>query len=364
MKQFGSQRLFLFLLLSVSAQSLLGVGGDVAPAVDDQRFAADRNRRHRGDDYDFRSMNKEASEVLIRLYSIDALRAERVRLVALKDAIHNATSADYLSYSKSIQNIDKKILDMNDDGFEASFIRQLQKSALDGTGKMVEDHVYKNLDKTLGRGFDLFIDRIISVFNKAWTVVYCNNQRPFTPTVIKGWQGLVDGAFDDIKRMLTDELRDHSRAADPTMRQGDDQTPPENAPKKINVWKDLISSYAQQFDYLASQMDKHKKYYDKSDDALIIFYADQIKQQLLKWRNLLLAANSLRELDTLVDSNKTMIEAMRNGLQNLFTLLMNQVAEEKGDGGRSQSPMLSSSRPKNDRPYGFGGMGMGRDDRD
>ena len=340
MKQFGWKKLFLYVLLGAhSGAAIFGAG--VQPPV----------QQHHQQQYDQHD-HDETMGLLSRIQG-DKETARILKIYVLQ----KVSTMEGLNQNIKDQ-VDEQIKRLTSNDIQSVVMNEFRDRALSGFGQVVEGHVAKALDKTLGRGFDSAVDGLISFWNKAWYVIVADNQRPFTGKVIDGWKGLVDGAFDDINHMHSDELRAHSRAADPILRQGDDQTP-ETAVVVNGVWKELIGCYAEQFDYLASQMDRHKKYYDRRDDALIIFYAEQIKKQLLKWRAVLLKANSLSELDALVDSSKTMIPAMRNGLIKLFELLKDQILVDASGGSSSSS---QSSRPKNDRPtYGFGGMGMDRE---
>lgn len=260
---------------------------------------------------------------------------------------------------KRVTIVSNELTRLSMKNFATDLMDRVQDSALDAAGKVIEKHVETTLDRTLGSAWDAAVARLVSLLNNLWLLVCCDNHRPFTDRVVGGWQDLVEGAFYDIKTMLSDDLRERSRACDITMRQGDDQSAASSV-KPINVWKDLIGSYAQQFDYLVSRIDKHKAFYDENEDSLIIFYAEQIKQQLLKCRNLLMSANSLRELDSCLDSNKAMIEAMRNSLKTLFTLLREQINVDRNDDGQ-RKPITNSARQKERQYSGFGSLGSNRD---
>lgn len=351
MKQFGWKKIFLCVLLGAhSGAAIFGGQQDAHAAVYVQQKEKEdstltllsqlRNDR-----------DKESSR-MFKLYICDQIKQ------GIEKKHNNVAPTEHQSDYQLYTQVDTYITSLTSNDLSTILWNEFKERSLNGFGQVVEGHVAKAVDKTLGKGIDSAVDGLVSFMNKAWYVMVADNQRPFTGKVIDGWKGLVDGAFDDINHMHSDELRAHSRAADPVLRQGDDQTP-ETAVVVNGVWKELIGCYAEQFDYLASQMDRHKKYYDRRDDALIIFYAEQIKKQLLKWRAVLLKANSLSELDALVDSSKTMIPAMRNGLIKLFELLKDQIPVDASGGSSSSS---QSSRPKNDRPtYGFGGMGMDRE---
>lgn len=252
-------------------------------------------------------------------------------------------------------------------------INELEEKAVESAGKVFEKHLQTTAERTIGSAWDYAVDQMMSLWNGLWFRICCDNQRPFTDKVLAGWQDLVLASFDDVKRMLNEDIRDRSRACDVTQRQTDDQTPdtklaetqtPGDAGKGINVWKDLIGCYAMQFDYLVTQVDKHKGYYDEQEDSLIVSYAEQIKRQLLLARNLLVSVNSLQGLDAAIGTNKAMIDAMRNSFDTLFKLLRDQVRDDKGSDVVSRQTSSSSRSSKNDFYSGYGSMGSSARERE
>jgi hypothetical protein len=215
-------------------------------------------------------------------------------------------------------------------------------------GEVVETHVKTNADKTIGRGMDYIVDYILNIMSKFWQWAYHDSKKPFTIRLVQGWHNLVNGIFDDINRMLRDDLREKSRSCDTTMRHVDDSAQvkqQEQDNKIISIWRMLISCYMEEFDYLVMQLSKYKAYYDQDD--ITVFYATQIQKQLLRCRSLLTKAQSLHDLDTFVDSNKAMVDAVKNSLDNLFTRLAEQLDIDNGEPVITKKQTSTSSRNLN-----------------
>lgn len=333
-----ASRLKLFLigvLIAFAVDGLLAAGSNKKNPKVSRIYLERDNSKDRTEDFLKSLPNDRANRRLREIYYLNLLSNDKNLDEDIKEQI--TARLKVLTSSNPIVIIGSEVYDRS----------------LDAFGKMVEDHVSRALDKTAGKGIDYLVDRGVAYWTKLWRTASSNGKRPFTAADIESWKSIVDAIFDDIRRMLADQLLEQSRSADPTLRQGDDQAPAgAEVQKVVDVWRDLIESYVQQFEFLALRLEHQKGYYDKSDDVLVIFYADQIKRQLLKATRLLKSAHSLRELNRLIDSNKTFIEAMRSGLIKLFENLKGCVVDERGDGSHIQ--ISAPSHPKSERTYGLG----------
>lgn len=214
---------------------------------------------------------------------------------------------------------------------------RISRACSDVLGKRIEN----SIDRVLGGTWDTIISAIVDSWNAMWEAVFHGSGEPFTMKQIKGWQDLIKASFEDIGRLLKDGLKDSLRGHDMTLRQvqADDEVV-EEAEEVINAWHILVNGYVRQFDYVVRQLDKHLIYYN--GDEMVGFYVEEIKRQLLETNKLLTHGSTLKELDALLDSNKTLIPALQKNILNLFTRLLDLI-EPPASSSRSANSSSASS---------------------
>jgi hypothetical protein len=242
--------------------------------------------------------------------------------------------------------------------------------------RVVGDAISKELTRSVqagvGGAWGWASDRV----KDAYRLIFHGSNKPFTrKELIFGWKVLVGGTMTDIFNLLRDGLRETSRSQiDMTQRapellsafpadvlsnnQVNNQTNSQtNQVKPIaqlaqdNFWTTFIGGYVEQFDYLAKLLDERKEYYD--EDSIEVFYASQIRRRLIEFKDLLLRSKSLKELDALLGSNKTLVTALRFNVEKLFDRLADCV--EPDENGSKYTSSTSSSYSRSDR---YGGLDM------
>lgn len=216
--------------------------------------------------------------------------------------------------------------------------------AMDGIGKglavrtarVFGNAVGEKLQDTMKAGIGGIWDWIIDRTKDGYRFIFHDANKPFTRQEIEnGWRPLIISTLNDLSAMLRDGLRDISRSqTDMSLRQPAEPDSKDlkdaKDPAIIKVdsliqqpmdsfWTVFINGYVEQFDYLAKLMEERKDYYDEDD--IIVFYADQIKRRLLELKDLLLKAKSLKDLDAMLGSNKSLIVAERNNIDSLLVRL-------------------------------------------
>ncbi len=236
------------------------------------------------------------------------------------------------------------------EGVQLGALMRVSRACSDVLSKRIEN----TIDRVVGGSWDFFIGRLVRGFEIINEGLLHSGQSPFDVKTLKGWQDLVKTSFDDIERLLKDGFKDSLRGHDMSLRDAEQEVDNEGGAIEgdsvLNAWMILINGYVRQFDYVVSRIDKHLDYYDEDDVAA--FYAKEIKQRLLEVIKLLTQGKSLKEFDSFLDSNKSLIMALRKNIYNLFNRLIELVDENK-----SASPLSNSFSSSN-----RGGMRMGRDE--
>ncbi len=143
---------------------------------------------------------------------------------------------------------------------------------------------------------------------------------------------MVNKTFVDLNIMLRDGLKDMLRGQDMTLRLAEDQ---QDTSHKTLGWRMLVSAYTRQIDYIITLINLRIPYY-KSENDPILFYAKEIIQCLEDVKQIITKVKNIRELDERLDSNKNLINAIKNNIQNLFDRLLDLI-ETKGYATASSS---------------------------
>ncbi len=115
-------------------------------------------------------------------------------------------------------------------------------------------------------------------------------------------------------------MKESSRAHDKTLRQFD---APEEDRAVPTGWSDVVLSCTQHFDYVVSEIEERKNYYKERDTIVVL--ANQIQERLLRYKHRLLNAKTVKELDIILDSNKSIAIFMRDDLKLLFSQFLDLV---------------------------------------
>lgn len=224
--------------------------------------------------------------------------------------------------------------------------------------KVLSKHLENSIEDVVGGTWDGAMHLIKSCFASIRDFLFYDDEHPFDPKTLKAWQGIIDASFKDLERVLKDGLQSSGRALDTTLRVPDQAEPGQDTPEQeapLKAWAFLAESYIRQFDFLISRVDKHIKYYDENN--ITYFLAQELKTQLVGVNKLLTKSGTLKDLDSYVDSNKSLIPAFRQNIANVLTRLIESVEPRPVNGA-------SASRSTASRDFGSRSEGRFRDDDD
>jgi hypothetical protein len=219
-------------------------------------------------------------------------------------------------------------------------------------GEVVRKRAEKTINDSVGSVWDYFFDGLINFCGTVKNVLFHDTNEPFDSRKLEGWQKMISTAYFDISEMLQKGLRDGSRGLDSVSRQFDDSSGEVQIKKDIDMWATLAVGYAEQFAYFITIFEQRQAYYDEDD--IKVFYSQQICQLLQATCKLLISSKSLKDLDSKLESQKMLINAMSKNINNLFIQLIDEVKPKQDQRGTSaaSSPYKSSQYPG--AGYGYG----------
>ena len=189
--------------------------------------------------------------------------------------------------------------------------------------EVMKDKAKATINASVGSLWDFLFAKLSDFGSLVRNVLFHDNNEPFDYQKLDGWQKMIMAAYDDIDNMLRNGLRDSTRSLDSVSRQFDDNGTEVQVKKEIDMWASLASGYAEQFAYFVTLFEKRREYYDEDD--IVAFYSNQICQMLQTTCKLLTNSKSLKDLDTKLESQRTIIPAIKKNLWNLFEQLKAEV---------------------------------------
>ncbi|MCB9493408.1 MAG: hypothetical protein H6679_03975 [Epsilonproteobacteria bacterium] len=232
-------------------------------------------------------------------------------------------------------------------------------------GDVLGEKLKGSINRMFGGAWDFAENQIVDGWNVLCNVLFHASRDPFTSDELTGWDNLLDSVFKDIEALLKEGPKDSSRSYEMTLRQlqeESDEASETLTTLKNSAWRCLIEGYADQIDFIAGEFEDRKVYYKENNltNRVCSFYISQIVKRLLEFRDILLEANSLSELDRLLDFNKQMVGAYKKNI-----LMLNRRLSESLQGfGRatSKDKQFGGKFPANDFNKGsMGGYGSGFD---
>lgn len=212
--------------------------------------------------------------------------------------------------------------DSNIDGIGDGIWKGILANTSKALGEVVSDKAKGTIEHVLGGTWDFTVDSLVSGFNEINLSVFHNGKKPFSEQLINGWFELASGTLRDIEQILKDYLKESSRGHDKTLRQFDGGE--QKVEEVANGWRDLIAGHVEVFDDIINDIEQRKEYYGDENDPIVRF-ANQIQKRLLKFRHLLAAAKTIKDLDAALDSNRSIVDALRSDLDRLFKHLTDLV---------------------------------------
>lgn len=208
------------------------------------------------------------------------------------------------------------------DNFSSGINQGLAVRISSACGKWISSKVEATIGLVVGGAWDSLLLFSIDIFSDFCKIFFHDGKDPFKPIEVEGWQKLIIEAMRQIEKNVKDGPRDNLRGHDMTLRSfgGDDKvSEASDDSSSLNAWRMYIIGCAEQFDYLINLIEKRKGYY--SEDKLIVFYAEQIQRRLRDYCDLMLKTKSVKEFDDAIESNKSLLPAMREGIEQLFKRL-------------------------------------------
>ena len=204
-------------------------------------------------------------------------------------------------------------------------------------GTVLSKNVGGALGQIFGRSFGFMVDKGFRSWEHLFNDIFHDGYECFKVDSLQAWQKLVIDVFKDIEKMIKEGLKDSLRGRDMMLRpfdSPDDEEeeeefdPARKAEEKalrelLDPWRILVMFYASIFDRLIEEIDQRKLYYDKLE--IEVFYAEQIKFLLSKFRKILDLSESLGDLESKLKSNKAILTAIQRGVNNVFVRLIEKV---------------------------------------
>jgi hypothetical protein len=323
-----------------------------------------------GEPYFVRTRNK----ALERIETVEAQLRVRDKLVEkLKHLNHN--DPDHKLYTNMIDTLQ---LQLNDD-LQAKFGRAVMKgfnkdldenisgigegiglgiaaTAAKGFGKVLEDKIIEATKNAGGGAWDNALESISSFCGNIKNDLFYDGHKPFFLPELNRWKKFIMTSISNVIDAAKEGGSSHSRNRDMTYRESENGEPtgteePTQASEKSS-WYLLASGYASQLDFIVKLVDDRKSHYGlESEEA---FYASQIKQRLIEFRDALLRSDSITSFYTYFQSNVALLKAQGSNIENLFTQLMVKVSGSSGGDARGGRSEKSSSMFSDDDDNNYG----------
>jgi hypothetical protein len=214
---------------------------------------------------------------------------------------------------------------------------------------VVKKYVESTTDRLIGGIWERLIDKILEGGQYINDGLFHGGCSALLPSEVRGLSTMTNKTFTDLNVMLRDGLKDLYRGSDMTVRLAEDQQDTSN---RSLGWRILISAYTRQIDYIILLITDRLPYYEETHQ--VVFYGKEIIQCLTDVKLILADVKNVRELDERLDSNKNLINALKNNIQNLFERLIEFIEP------KNYTSASSASQAKNSR----GRMNVGRGDMD
>jgi hypothetical protein len=225
-------------------------------------------------------------------------------------------------------------------------------------GDLVAKKVENTVDRILGNAWDAALDKVVELAHDAKSMLFHQSNDPFTPDELKNWSDVVASCLEGFGKLIKGRVEFESRSKDMNSRAFDSEDQSTVNQDQI-IAERLLKHYAMQCDYYAQMIDKRKGYY--KEDSEIVFIADQLRDWLIEFKNIVLSIKSLKDVSAKFGSNITMITETAMNIKKLFEKLWTLVtppsyAPTSRDVKRT-TPTFSDTTPRRDYAgrYGVGG---------
>ncbi len=281
---------------------------------------------------------------------------------------------EYIFYSNKIKKIEQ---DLNDNlqtklgravmkGFNKNLDENINSvwegiglgvaaTAAKGFGGVLEQKIKDATENTGGRAWDNAWESISDFCGNIKNNLFYDGHKPFFLPELGRWKKFIMISIGNVLDAAKEGGSSHSRNRDMTYRESENGDPIETEEiqkdSEKSSWTLLATGYANQLDYIIKLVEDRRAHYDAESEES--FYAGQIKQRLIEFRDALLRSDSITAFYTFYQSNPALLKAQGANIENLFTQLMIKVGGSTNDsrGGRSEK---SSSMFGDDDDLVFG----------
>lgn len=210
-------------------------------------------------------------------------------------------------------------------------------------GDVLSKRLQGTSEHVLGGIWDFVIGSMVSAWQATQNFLFHGGHQPFTIKELKGWQDLIKTAFDDVERLVKDGVKDSLRGHDLSLRKNDEDGNDAPQVERKSVWRLLIAGYIRQINYFVSLIDDRLGYYDEDSDKSVIFFATELKELLVTFAGVLNDCATIKDLDTVLESSKWLIPAMRKDICNIMVRLSEQIEPKSYLPIKESSSMLKES---------------------
>lgn len=267
---------------------------------------------------------------------IQSLKLQRNRLLGIQSS--SAKVGTLMARGLGGKTWDSFGFQQDADSFSDGIKKGLMVRMSEALGEAISSKLKATVELVLGGTWDFMLLSGLDLWEDMCKVLFHDSKDPFKTKEINGWKKLISEAMEQIEKNVKDGPKDSFRGHDMTRRSNFeiDEDLHVEATNNLNAWRMYIVGCAEQFDYFIFVLDSRKQYYKKDD--IICFYAEQIQNRLSDYRALMLKAGSVKEFDEFIESNKSLLPAMRKNVEQLFTRLAEEVEPRTlGLGGGSDS---------------------------
>lgn len=238
------------------------------------------------------------------------------------------------------------------EGFSDGVKKGLIVRITDAFGDAIASKVKATIDLLLGGTWDFFLLKTIDMWDDICNIMFHDSRDPFKHSEVEGWQKLIIESMKQVEKNVKEGPKDSFRAQDMTRRTFGEEEKEINFDdnlQNLSAWRMYVLGCVEQFEYFIQLIEKRKKYY--KEDKLIVFYAEQIQSRLSDYKELMLKAKSVKDFDDYIESNKSLLPAMRENVEQLFKRLAEEAKPRtvfSGNSGSIRPAEVSRQRQSSD----------------
>ena len=224
-------------------------------------------------------------------------------------------------------------------------------------GDLIGEKVKTTVDRLLGGAWEAVLEKTISLVHDINSMFFHRSKAPFKPEELKNWSEVVLSCLEGFGKLIKGRAEFESRSKDMNSRAFDAEDASIVSQDQV-ICDCLLKHYAMQCDYYAQIIDSRKGYYKENSE--VVFIADQLKDWLLEFKNIVLSVQSLKTVSVKFGSNIAMITETAANIKKLFEKLLIMVTPPSYALNNREAKRTSQSDNVQRRDYG-GRYGVGAD---